>query len=249
MIETLEEYAGGETPIVDAWFFTHAHDDHVGACVYIGNDPELSERVIVNGFYYTWPTDAGFRKESDYIDFMEAVKKFSGLSNFRDEDGDVTPIYKLHAGMAFYISEIKVDILMMQDQIMPSEYAGGFNDSSTAFKVTVYTEGGNESTFLILGDAHNGVCNKLMGKYSYDVLHTNFFMSLHHGGNDCTNFFKFICPDYLIYTSGSKRTSTGYAWLNENCLGYVTNGISLTITEDGYNFEKINSAASIVFNS
>ena len=249
LIETLEEYAGGETPIVDAWFFTHAHDDHVGACVYIGNDPELSERVIVNGFYYTWPTDAGFRKESDYIDFMEAVKKFSGLSNFRDEDGDVTPIYKLHAGMAFYISEIKVDILMMQDQIMPSEYAGGFNDSSTAFKVTVYTEGGNESTFLILGDAHNGVCNKLMGKYSYDVLHTNFFMSLHHGGNDCTNFFKFICPDYLIYTSGSKVTSkTGYAWLNANCLGYVTNGISLTITDEGYDFEKINSAATIFFN-
>ena len=215
----------------------------------IANDPELVERVIVNGFYYTWPIDAGFRKESDYVDFMEAVQKFSGLGNFRDENDDVTPIYKLHAGMAFYICEIKVDVLMTQDQIMPNEYLGGFNDSSTAFKLTIYTEGAGESTFLILGDAHNGVCNKLMGKYSYDVLHTNFFMSLHHGNNNCEAFFKFIAPDYLIYTSGSKHTTSGYAWLNANCLGYVTNGISLTITEDGYDFEKINSAASIVFNS
>ncbi|MBO4213324.1 MAG: hypothetical protein J5894_04335 [Clostridia bacterium] len=250
LIQTLEAYTDGdEKPVVDAWFFTHAHDDHVGACMEIANDPELVERVIVNGFYYTWPIDAGFRKESDYVDFMEAVQKFSGLVNFRDENDDVTPIYKLHAGMAFYLCDIKVDILLTQDQIMPNEYLGGFNDSSTAFKVTIYTEGAGESTFLILGDAHNGVCNKLMGKYSYDVLHTNFFMSLHHGNNNCEAFFKFIAPDYLIYTSGSKHTTSGYAWLNANCLGYVTNGISLTITEDGYDFEKINSAASIVFNS
>ena len=218
----------------------------------IGSDPDLVERVIVNGFYYTWPIDAGFRKDSDYVDFMvESMAKFyPDLDNYRDENGDVTPRYKLHAGMAFYISEIKIDILMTQDQVMPNEYTGGFNDSSTAYKLTIHSKYGAETTFLMLGDSHNGVCNKLMGKYSYDVLHTNFFMSLHHGGNDCTNFFKFICPDYLIYTSGSKVTSkTGYAWLNANCLGYVTNGISLTITEDGYDFKKINSAASIVFNS
>lgn len=250
LIETLENYADGETPVVDAWFFTHAHVDHIGACMEIGSDPDLVERVIVNGFYYTWPIDAGFRKDSDYVDFMESIAKFyPDLDNYRDENGDVTPRYKLHAGMAFYIQEITVDILMTQDQVMPNEYTGGFNDSSTAFKLTIHSKHGSETTFLILGDAHNGVCNKLMGKYSYDVLHTNFFMSLHHGGNNCESFFKFIAPDYLIYTSGSKATSSGYAWLNANCLGYVTNGIEITVRDDyDYDFTKINSNATIHIN-
>ena len=250
LIETLEEYADGETPVVDAWFFTHAHVDHIGACMEIGSNPDLVERVIVNGFYYSWPVDAGFRKESDYVDFMESMAKFyPDLDNFRDEDGDVTQRYKLHAGMAFYIQEITVDILMTQDQVMPSDYTGGFNDSSTAYKLTIHSKHGSETTFLILGDAHNGVCNRLMAKYSYDVLHPEFFTSLHHGGNDCTSFFQFIAPDYLIYTNGGTKSSTGYKWLHDNCLGYVTNGIEIAIRDDyDYDFTKINSAATIHIN-
>ena len=229
LIEYLEDLVGpGNTPIVDAWFFTHAHPDHIYCFWGIGNNEDLVNRIKVNGLYYTWPNDEGMRKESDYEDgILIQVGNFNSvLGNFRDENGKVTPRYKLHAGMVFYVNEIKVEILLTQDQLMPTEYTGGFNDSSTSFKFTVYSQGGEETTFLIMGDAHRGVCTKLTDKYDYDTLHTDFFTSLHHGSNDITEFFQFICPDYLIYTDKvrNKKGYSGYTWLEDNSNGWFVAG-------------------------
>ena len=228
LIEYLEDLVGPDnTPIVDAWFFTHAHPDHIYCAWGIGRDEDLVSRLIVNGFYYTWPNDNGVRRESDYDGLVEQIGNLNNvIGNFRDENGNVTPTYKLHAGMVFYVNEIKVEILLTQDQLMPNEYQGGFNDSSTSFKFTVYSQGGEETTFLIMGDAHRGVCTKLTDKYDYDTLHTNFFTSLHHGNNDISEFFQFICPDYLIYTHNkhNKSNSAGYTWLENNCIDYFVAG-------------------------
>ena len=219
LVEYLEGLVGsGNTPIIDAWFFTHAHPDHIYCAWGIGLDPNLVSRVKVNGFYYTWPNDNGVHTENDYEGLVEQIGNLNNvIGNFRDVNGNVTTRYKLHAGMVFYIEELKVEILLTQDQLMPSEYKGKFNDSSTSFKFTVYSQDGEDSTFLIMGDAHSGVCTKLMGKYDYDTLHTTYFTSLHHGNNDITDFFQFICPDYIIYTAPSKKTTGGYKWLNETC--------------------------------
>ena len=220
-VEYLENLVGeGNTPIIDAWFFTHAHPDHIYCCWGVGRNANLVDRIRVNGFYYTFPNDKGVRRESDYDGLKEQIANFNSvLGNFQTVDGKVTPKYKLHAGMTFYIDELKVEILMTQDQLMPEEYKS-FNDSSTSFKFTVYSTGNVQTTFLIMGDANTPVCNAIMLKYDYNTLHTNFFTSLHHGNNDCAVFFAFIAPDYLIYTAPSKKTSTGYEWLNKNCKEY-----------------------------
>ena len=242
LVEYLENLAGeGNTPIVDAWFFTHAHPDHIYCAWGIGRDEDLVGRIKVNGFYYTWPNDAGMRRESDYEEgILIQVGNFNSvIGNFRDESGEVTPRYKLHGGMTFYIDEMKVEILLTQDQLMPNEYQGGFNDSSTSYKFTIYSQGGEETTFLIMGDAHRGVCTKIMEKYDYETLHTNFFTSLHHGNNDITEFFKFIKPDYLIYTSPSKKTSSGYSWLNATCKGVFVAGDVIELPHSGGGTQEI----------
>lgn len=217
-VEYLENLAGaGNTPVIEAWFFTHAHPDHIYCCWGIGKDPALVGRIQVNGFYYTWPNDAGVRREKDYEGLVEQIGNLNGvLGNFRTTDGEVTPRYKLHAGMIFYIHELKAEVLMTQDQLMPEEY-GSFNDSSTSFRFTVYSAGDRQTTFLLMGDANTAVCNRITEEYGYGTLHTNFFLSLHHGNNDCETFFQFIKPDYLIYTAPSVKTTSGYKWLNENC--------------------------------
>ena len=217
-VEYLEALAGAEnTPIIDAWFFTHAHPDHIYCCWGVGRDEDLVGRIRVNGFYYTFPNDKGVRRESDYEGLLEQIANLNDvLENFRTAEGTATPKYKIHGGMIFYVDEIKVEILMTQDQLMPEEYRS-FNDSSTSFKFTIYSEGNLKTTFLIMGDANTPVCDKLMEKYDYNTLHTNFFTSLHHGNNDCPSFFQYIAPDYLIYTGKSKKTTMGYQWLNFNC--------------------------------
>ena len=243
LVEYLEKLAGeGNVPIVDAWFFTHAHPDHIYCAWGIGRDETLVDRVKVNGFYYTWPNDEGMQKESDYSGLLRQVANLNSvLDNFGNEAGKVAPRYKLHGGMTFYINEVKTEILLTQDQHMPSDYTGGFNDSSTSYKFTIYSQGGKESTFLIMGDAHRGVCTELMAKYDYETLHTNFFTSLHHGNNDITEFFRFIKPDYIIYTAPKKNQKklAGYTWLESNSKGVFVAGDVIKLPYNGSGTQRI----------
>ena len=202
----------GEKPVVDAWFFTHAHPDHMYCAMGIGSDPALVSQISVEGFYYTWPNEDGVRTEPDYAGITSQMANLNAaLPNFRGSDGKVTPLFKLHAGQIYYFCDLEVQVLQTQDQLFPSEYRGGFNDSSTSFK---FITGGQ--TLLIMGDAHRPVCTGLMSRYGKATLHCDFFQSLHHGVNDVPEFFKFVAPDYLIYTGNSTSGSEGYAWLANN---------------------------------
>lgn len=234
-VNYLLSLTGEETPIVDAWFLTHAHPDH-SYCVWgIGRDAKLVSKIKVEGFYYTWPNDKGMRRESDYEGLLEQVANVNGaMENFRDSQGNVTAKYKLHGGMRFYFNELEVQVLFTQDQLMPNEYGGGFNDSSTSFKFTVHTEGKADTTFLVMGDASSTLCKKIMKMYTYDTLHTNYFQSLHHGSNDCLEFFQYISPDYLNYTYKNEKgkDKSGYKYLHNTCKAVYCQPFVLTITGD-----------------
>ena len=62
----------------------------------------------------------------------------------------------------------------------------------------------------------------LMKHYTAEPLHTEFFQSLHHGSNDCKEFFEYIQPDYLNYTHKSDergKNKEGYRYLASICKG------------------------------
>ena len=223
-VEYLESLTpNGAIPVVDAWFLTHAHPDHAYCVWGIGRDSDLVKRIRVEGFYYTLPDDEGMRRESDYDDLMLQVSNIrEALGNFRNSNGLVTAQYKLHGGMRFYFGELEVQVLFTQDQIRPEEYGNKFNDTSTSFKFIVHTEGKDDTTFLIMGDASEAICKKLMKMYQAETLHTTYFQSLHHGNNDCPEFFRYIKPDYLNYTYKSDKKGkdkAGYKYLELTCKG------------------------------
>ena len=221
-VEYLESLTpDGEMPVVEAWFLTHAHPDHAYCIWGIGRDSDLVSRIRVEGFYYTLPDEEGMKKESDYDDLMIQLSNIkAALGNFRNTRGEVTAQYKLHGGMRFYFGELEVQVLFTQDQIRPEEYGNKFNDTSTSFKFIVHTENKSDVTFLIMGDASSAICKKLMKMYGTDTLHTTYFQSLHHGNNDCLEFFMYIKPDYLNYTHRSNekgKNKPGYKYLALTC--------------------------------
>ena len=223
-VEYLENLApAGEIPVVDAWFLTHAHPDHAYCVWGIGRDPSLVSRIRVEGFYYTWPNDEGMARENDYEGLMEQVANVKGaMKKFVNTEGAVTPQYKLHGGLRFYFGELEVQVLFTQDQIRPSEYGNNFNDTSTSFKFIAHMQEGRDVSFLAMGDASSVICKKLMKHYTAETLHTEFFQSLHHGNNDCKEFFEYIKPDYLNYTHKSDergKNKEGYRYLASICKG------------------------------
>ncbi|MBE6591536.1 MAG: MBL fold metallo-hydrolase [Ruminococcaceae bacterium] len=201
----------GQIPVVDAWFFTHAHPDHIYCAMGIGSDPNLVSRVKVEGFYYTWPNDAGVRRESAYNDLCGQIKNTAeAMKNFKTSAGKTTPQYKLHGGQIFYFADMEVQVLQTQDQLFPNEYMS-FNCSSTSYMFK--TKG---QKILIMGDAHAPVCNRLMEHYSKETMKCDFFQSLHHTYNDVPAFFKYIAPEYFVVTGNSISGGSGHNWLKEN---------------------------------
>ena len=102
---------------------------------------------------------------------------------------------------------VEVQVLACQDQLYPEQYKN-FNCSSTSYRFVI-----GEQDVLIMGDAHQPVCTRLMELYSKEVLSPTFFQTLHHSSNDVPEFFKFIAPEYLLVTRDRLNDSEGNRWL------------------------------------
>ena len=47
----------GEKPVIEAWFISHAHADHIGALKKIMDNVQYSNRIYVEGIYFVDPSD------------------------------------------------------------------------------------------------------------------------------------------------------------------------------------------------
>ena len=67
LVEFLESLTDGDQkPVIEAWFISHAHEDHHGAMVKIAMDSKLSSRLIVQGVYFNTPSPS-FLATSDKL--------------------------------------------------------------------------------------------------------------------------------------------------------------------------------------
>ena len=44
---------GTEKPVIAAWIFTHAHNDHIGVFNHFSDD--FHDKVVIEGIYYNFP--------------------------------------------------------------------------------------------------------------------------------------------------------------------------------------------------
>ena len=177
LLDYLEERVpAGEKPIIDAWFFTHPHGDHMGIMSAFMDNSEYANRVYVNGIYYNMlgananAKDNGAAKNSSIIKY--------GSSALKSESGKKPEIYRVQTGQRYYFNDITIDIAFTQEQILPETYFADANEASTWCMVNI--EG---QTILMTGDADKGAMKNVMRTYSPEYLSVDILTSFHHSVN------------------------------------------------------------------
>lgn len=161
-----ERTPAGQKVVVNGWFITHAHTDHISKLIdflqYNTDD------VIIEGFYQNL-LPADYDCGSDNHEEAEmAAKLFKALDEFP------APVYKLHTGMKFYIRNLAFEVLYTHEDLFPTPITD-YNDSSSV--LTVEAEG---SGIFIPGDAAVMASAVLEERYT-KALRCDIVQIAHHG--------------------------------------------------------------------
>ena len=185
----------GEKPIVEGWFYTHGHGDHMGVAIEFIDCPELANRVLVEGFYYNSPS----RHVEDLCQYCNAnwrIRKAADL--FRTPTGEHTPVYTPQTGQRYYFCDITMDILVSQEQNPFSVYKRDYDINNASTVCLLNIEG--QKVFLS-GDIHEFGLQFIMNNLSQEFMHLTAFTLNHHGFNTYNPFTDYCEIDTLLVTS------------------------------------------------
>ena len=123
----LQKITGKEKPHVDAWFFTHAHTDHVGCFHTIANS--YADRITVDTIYHHFPTDSEiatyFAKEDDPENLKKKVNDvLASAAKLKNTSGGAPSIKKVnshHSGKTnswINIDDISVEVVACMDDMI-----------------------------------------------------------------------------------------------------------------------------------
>jgi hypothetical protein len=197
-------------PIVDAWIITHAHPDHAGSLVGIGQSAdEYVDRIYVNGIYYNEAsTDVialdgtGGGKAWEYNKLLKESAKVLKTSATTSNTVVHPEVYRPQTGQKYYFfGDVVLDIVLTHEQIQDEiikTYTGvdttnsvetAFNETSTWCMFNI-TESGK--TYKVLDGADGGTIGMtfMSNAYSTDYLAINVFHALHHGQNVLQKFHR-----------------------------------------------------------
>lgn len=166
---------GGDTPHIAGWFFSHAHQDHIGN--FINFVRKYAGRYRLDALLFNFqPMDfSGFDDEMDWRSCDEATVRMF----YRTIDafcGDVSKRI-LHTGESLAFGEMTLDVLYTHEELYPVQ--SSFNDHSTVIRLTV--EG---QRILFLGDIYTEASRILMrnpGQLRCDIVQV-----AHHGFRGAT---------------------------------------------------------------
>ncbi|MBR6270578.1 MAG: hypothetical protein IKR26_00260 [Lachnospiraceae bacterium] len=202
MLENLSP--AGQIPVVDAWFISHGHEDHLGSLVKAMRDPALRSRIRVNGVYYSDPSTYIWTADTEgcYGLSREFLK---GISLLRTSSGSATPLYRNFIGERYYFSDISVDIVFSQEYLPFTENSASINDTSTWISVNI-----DGDTVLLGGDGSEGEMDRLQSVYDSTDMSFTMRSLLHHGYNERTYFLSFCSADTILYTCLSDGEGLSY---------------------------------------
>ena len=195
---TMVAQSGGQKHVtVAAWFFSHAHNDHVGGfqaiCSY------YSEYVTVESVFYNFPDSSTARTmEAGTVSEMSKVKE--NLAKYCPD----TKINKVHMGDLYEIADATVEVFYTPEEYLKEgrtlSQSRNFNETSLIFSVNI---GGQRIMFL--GDAQE-ICNNETASRFGSLLKSDFVQVAHHGGVGGTaNIYAAVDAQVALLTTDDSR--------------------------------------------
>ena len=196
----------GEKPIIEGWFVTHGHSDHIGPFTSFVKSPEDAKRLIVNGIYFSEPNKV-VGGGSTLIQNVE----YASMS-MKTEDGEKTPIYRPQTGQTYYFNDITIEVLHTQEQLAKEDYENdNFNDSSSWFLFTI-----DGQKFLDAGDASEGGISVIKRTYNQEYFDLDMISVFHHGQNVYDSYVNYFDYDVAIYPTFVVGSQTANWQTKEN---------------------------------
>ncbi|MBE6607831.1 MAG: MBL fold metallo-hydrolase [Ruminococcaceae bacterium] len=211
--EYLHDYLSALGGVVNGWFLTHMHSDHVGAIIKILNDyPDITIEKI----YCNFPSDE-YLAQYEPNTSPNSTLYYSSLFRNTVSDKKVCQI-TVNENEVFNFSGISVRVLLTHEGA-----SGSVNNSSTVFSVEV-----NGKRILFLGDLGVSGGNRLLRKNDHSMLRSDYVQMAHHGQDGVDkNVYEAIHPRFCCWCTPS------WLWDNLGPNGYDT-GVYKTIIVRGW---------------
>ena len=223
LLEYLEKLTPkGQKPVVDAWFVSHAHEDHIGCFFAVSKNLDFIKRISVEGFYFSQPNETVCKLNGDTAN----VKSFLMASKvFRTTKMETTPMYRTHTGERYYFNDISVEIVFSQEIFqVENTYAKVFNDTSTWMMLHI-----DGQKVLMPGDADALSQASVANIYSKEYLTVDILQAFHHGYNVynlVSDRFGFTTVIYPFFTDEFENWRTeikeGNKLVKENATEYFS---------------------------
>ena len=177
IIEFLRKISGENKPRVSGWYFSHAHEDHIGK--FLSLLKYYDDLVSIDTLYYNFPSE-------NRADIPWEIQVKNLTEEFRKEVSNKKNInkVKLHTGMRFAVKNLLFTVLCTHEDVFPCS-TSDFNNTSTVIKMEC-----GETAVLFPGDA-SVESDKIMTERYRDALKCDVIQVSHHGHTGCSpEFYK-----------------------------------------------------------
>jgi len=200
----LHDYLKSLGGVVNAWFLTHAHDDHISAIFTLLNK---YNDITIEGTYFTFPSDDFFNKYEPIQQDKTTVQLIGMLTQALEKNN--VPITKVKTDDIFNFGNISVRVLRTYDESLKHN---AINNSCTVYRVEV-----NGKSIIFLGDLGVEGGQQLLDKVDPELLHCDYLQMAHHGQNGVEKpVYQAIKPRFCLWCTPS------WLWDNMGQQGYDT---------------------------
>lgn len=203
---------------VTDWFFSHAHDDHIGAFTKLLE--EHGDEIEIDTIYYNFPSDVLLETYEPYpfddLDMPEFLKKFHNLCKTHAKKV-ITP----KKGDIYKFPQFEIHVLREPNLDITCDY---YNNSTVVYRLDT-----NGKRVMFLGDLGKEAGEELAESVPAEELKSDYVQMAHHGQKGAEKpLYDLINPDYCFWCTPS------WLWDNIGKEGHYDSGDFHTIRTRGW---------------